>query len=215
MPPKQFHTLFEPSVPASLIECIADLLKYEPNARLTSEQCMNHRYLCETAPPPPPSPTTSRPPAPTNGSLSRHYVPNRGDTNLPSIEPRTIPPSNSYQSPALTFRSPPRIYADIGSPSSPGSVSPSPLSPQIATASPTLQPPRSSTTSHLVDQLRGLDLPTDELSAYGQRNPRAGRHSPPRHPGPDQWTQDRQHRRQDHQHLPEGLPYFPSIPRGT
>lgn len=214
MPPKPLHTLFEPTVPPSLIECIADLLKYEPSARLTSEECVNHRYLRETSPPKSPT-TTSRPLTLANGGPSNQNVPNRGDTSLPSIQPRTIPHSQSSHSPALAFRSPPQIYADIGSPSSPSLMSPSPLSPHIAAASP--QPPRSSTTSHLVDQLRDLDLPTDELSAYGQR-PQAERRpsSPSRHHGLDQWAQDRQqqYRYQDEQ-MQEGLSFrfhFPKDP---
>lgn len=49
--------MFDRSIPLSLIECIADLLKYDPDVRLTSRQCLEHPYLVETSvgniPPPP------------------------------------------------------------------------------------------------------------------------------------------------------------------
>ncbi|KAG6911968.1 hypothetical protein DXG01_000216 [Tephrocybe rancida] len=48
--PKDVHTLFERNVPLSLIHCIRDLLKYDPNKRLTSHQCLEHAYLHETIP---------------------------------------------------------------------------------------------------------------------------------------------------------------------
>lgn len=50
MPPKDFFSLFDRTVPLSLIHCIRDLLKYDPDARLTSRQCLHHPYLLETAP---------------------------------------------------------------------------------------------------------------------------------------------------------------------
>ncbi|KAF7784310.1 hypothetical protein Agabi119p4_475 [Agaricus bisporus var. burnettii] len=48
--PKDIHSLFERTVPASLIHCIRDLLKYDPDQRLTSRQCLEHPYLLETLP---------------------------------------------------------------------------------------------------------------------------------------------------------------------
>jgi meiosis induction protein kinase IME2/SME1 len=48
--PKNIYSLFDRTVPAKLIECIADLLKYDPEARLTSRQCLEHPYLLETIP---------------------------------------------------------------------------------------------------------------------------------------------------------------------
>ncbi|KAF8213054.1 kinase-like domain-containing protein [Mycena galopus ATCC 62051] len=62
--PKNIHSLLpmEPrfsAIPASLMHCIRDLLKYDPAARLTSRQCLEHPYLRETTPrnniPPPPT----------------------------------------------------------------------------------------------------------------------------------------------------------------
>ncbi|KAJ7225522.1 kinase-like domain-containing protein [Mycena pura] len=53
--PKNIYSLFPiephfPAVPVSLVYCIRDLLKYEPGARLTSRQCLDHPYLRETTP---------------------------------------------------------------------------------------------------------------------------------------------------------------------
>ncbi|KAF8922562.1 kinase-like domain-containing protein [Mucidula mucida] len=50
MRPQPFFSLFERTVPPSLIHCIRDLLKYDPDARLTSRQCLHHQYLLETTP---------------------------------------------------------------------------------------------------------------------------------------------------------------------
>ena len=48
--PKHFESLFEKTVPRSLVQCIRDLLRYDPDTRLTSRQCLNHPYLQETVP---------------------------------------------------------------------------------------------------------------------------------------------------------------------
>ncbi|KAJ6621741.1 kinase-like domain-containing protein [Mycena sp. CBHHK59/15] len=53
--PKNIYALFPiephyPAIPVSLVHCIRDLLKYEPEARLTSRQCLDHAYLRETTP---------------------------------------------------------------------------------------------------------------------------------------------------------------------
>ncbi|KAH9982906.1 kinase-like domain-containing protein [Lactifluus volemus] len=47
VPPRDIASLFDPSVPPRLVECIADLLKYDPAARLTSFDCLKHPYLLE------------------------------------------------------------------------------------------------------------------------------------------------------------------------
>lgn len=49
-PPRDISLLFDPSVPRSLIHCIRGLLRYDPDARLTSRQCIEHPYLLETTP---------------------------------------------------------------------------------------------------------------------------------------------------------------------
>ncbi|KII94391.1 hypothetical protein PLICRDRAFT_50360 [Plicaturopsis crispa FD-325 SS-3] len=89
--PVNFQKLFDQSVPHKLVECISDLLKYDPETRLTSKQCLEHPYLLETTPrnlgvlsiPTPPPTAPSKPP---NG------------VSLPIAAPRSVPPSHSYQS---------------------------------------------------------------------------------------------------------------------
>lgn len=93
-----------------LVDCIVDLLKYDPERRLTSEQCLTHPYLLETAhlnnpPGPPRSPVQ----VPVNGHsvYSKLLYPNGVSpaSSLPSISPRIIPPSkvdfSSSQAPVL------------------------------------------------------------------------------------------------------------------
>jgi serine/threonine protein kinase len=48
--PKHFESLFDETVPRSLIQCIRDLLRYDPDLRLKSRECLNHLYLQETVP---------------------------------------------------------------------------------------------------------------------------------------------------------------------
>ena len=50
MQPKNIHDFFDRSVPVKLVECIADLLKYDPGSRLTARQCLEHPYLVEIMP---------------------------------------------------------------------------------------------------------------------------------------------------------------------
>jgi serine/threonine protein kinase len=61
--PKSIHALFDRSVPLKLVECITDLLKYDPDTRLTARQCLDHPYLAETMlKNNPPIPISSPPP---------------------------------------------------------------------------------------------------------------------------------------------------------
>jgi meiosis induction protein kinase IME2/SME1 len=48
--PVHFVSLFPPSTPISLVDCIQDLLRYNPKARLTAEDCLNHPYFHLTQP---------------------------------------------------------------------------------------------------------------------------------------------------------------------
>jgi meiosis induction protein kinase IME2/SME1 len=45
-----FTSLFSPATPISLIDCIANLLRYNPRYRLTSAQCLDHPYYHLTLP---------------------------------------------------------------------------------------------------------------------------------------------------------------------
>ncbi|GAA5962106.1 hypothetical protein JCM3765_005523 [Sporobolomyces pararoseus] len=48
--PRTFANLFDHNVvPIQLIDCIQDLLRYEPKARLTTRQCLEHSYFREVA----------------------------------------------------------------------------------------------------------------------------------------------------------------------
>ncbi|KAF8761179.1 Protein tyrosine kinase [Rhizoctonia solani] len=71
--PTPLAQCFSKNVPRSLIECIEDLLRYDPAERLTAKQCLVHPFLAETAPrqPQPPPlhqrvapPSTHRLPSP-------------------------------------------------------------------------------------------------------------------------------------------------------
>ncbi|PWZ02302.1 Pkinase-domain-containing protein [Testicularia cyperi] len=48
--PIRFSRLFSERVPRSLVDCIEDLLRYDPKARLTSSDCLRHEYLTVEAP---------------------------------------------------------------------------------------------------------------------------------------------------------------------
>ncbi|KAG8753229.1 hypothetical protein FRC12_011611 [Ceratobasidium sp. 428] len=78
--PTPLSRYFTEAVPRSLIECIEDLLRYDPNERLTAKECLSHRFLAETAPnqPVPPllrTPVTPLPPAPSSTHRQYHHIP--------------------------------------------------------------------------------------------------------------------------------------------
>ncbi|KAM0793090.1 hypothetical protein ACM66B_000572 [Microbotryomycetes sp. NB124-2] len=99
IPPRPFVSLFDTNlVSMQMIDCIADLLRFEPKARLTTQQCLDHAYFREVAyryaPYRPPTSTAHVPvgangiPARTNGSSlsSAHSDPSA----------RSLPPSHSH-----------------------------------------------------------------------------------------------------------------------
>ncbi|KAF8140267.1 Pkinase-domain-containing protein [Boletus edulis] len=95
--PRDIFSYFDRNVPRKLVECISDLLKYDPDARLTSRQCLEHPYLIEALPQnmPPMPPALYVQTLPT--------TPSRLHTNgapfiTPSASPRSIPPSHSHNS---------------------------------------------------------------------------------------------------------------------
>ena len=94
--PIRFSTLFSSRIPSSLVECIQDLLRYDPKARLTSQDCLKHPYMVRDAPrlrPPQAKPVVSA------------TSPIRKPTVMPTIQladrmpdyasRRAIPPSHS------------------------------------------------------------------------------------------------------------------------
>ncbi|KAI0094882.1 kinase-like domain-containing protein [Irpex rosettiformis] len=105
MQPRNIYDMFDRNVPLKLIDCIVDLLKYNPDIRLSSLDCLQHPYLLETAPrnspPGPPTlPVARNPAAEASRAQARtgnvgHGV-NGSNTSLPSIAPRNVPPSHSH-----------------------------------------------------------------------------------------------------------------------
>ncbi|EIW86733.1 Pkinase-domain-containing protein [Coniophora puteana RWD-64-598 SS2] len=96
--PRDIYSYFERSVPRRLIECISDLLKYDPDRRLTSQDCLDHPYLAEAlprnTPPMPPALQVQVGPA----TLSRTSLPSGVHPLTPGTSPRNIPPSHSHSS---------------------------------------------------------------------------------------------------------------------
>lgn len=96
-PPRDIYSYFDPSVPRKLVDCISDLLKYDPDVRLTSRQCLEHPYLIEAlpgnVPPMPPALHSQTLPSTPSKSVSNgiHHI-------TPSTSPRHIPPSHSHPS---------------------------------------------------------------------------------------------------------------------
>ncbi|KAI9512554.1 Pkinase-domain-containing protein [Russula earlei] len=79
--PKDLVSLFDPSVPPRLIECIADLLKYDPSSRLTSLGCLEHPYVLDAIE----MSHSNIPPALfTSSSLSGHSTPISQSTGSPA-----------------------------------------------------------------------------------------------------------------------------------
>lgn len=48
--PRNIYAMFDKMTPRRLVECISDLLKFDPSLRLTSQQCLAHEYLREYLP---------------------------------------------------------------------------------------------------------------------------------------------------------------------
>ncbi|TFK77106.1 Pkinase-domain-containing protein [Pluteus cervinus] len=95
--PKDINLFFDPNVPRSLIQCIRDLLRYNPDARLTSRQCLDHPYLLETSP---------RNHIPMLASLESGVLPlppsqhpNGSHSSIPSLTPRNVPHSHPHSVP--------------------------------------------------------------------------------------------------------------------
>ncbi|KAL0581619.1 Serine/threonine protein kinase [Marasmius crinis-equi] len=120
MPPRDIHDLFDRSVPLSLVHCIRDLLRYEPEARLTSRQCLSHPYLVESLPRnniPLPSGVRISTSLPYVSSQSRNGILPSPSGTLSSLSPRSVPPSHSLPNSTTTHRAP--FYPTEHSPHSP------------------------------------------------------------------------------------------------
>ncbi|KAK4685792.1 meiosis induction protein kinase IME2/SME1, partial [Tremellales sp. Uapishka_1] len=173
-PPVRFRGLFQDSVPQSLVDCIADLLLYNPKYRLTSAQCVDHPYFQETLPhlhraaqlPRIPF-SQGQPPAGSRPLQPELYAP-----------PRQLPPSHSHAHhdprPAFANGDMRTLPPPVGTPDNASQNGQQRL----------FFPPHHNSlhggpgenerilgASALVHQLRELDLPTEDLSSYGHRAP--------------------------------------------
>ncbi|KAK4058182.1 Serine/threonine protein kinase [Microbotryomycetes sp. JL221] len=104
IPPRTFVSLFDTNlVSMQMIDCIADLLRFEPKARLTTQQCLDHAYFREVAYRYAPY----RPPTSTAPSLSNGIAPRVNGTTASSSQSeqsaRQLPPSHSLNSARPAF----------------------------------------------------------------------------------------------------------------
>jgi len=88
-----FYSLFDVSIPRSLIDCIAALLRYEPEARLTARDCLEHQYFIETTPRFT-YPTSLHVPSGFPGSASSSKSSRLNQ--LSTLSPRSLPPSHAH-----------------------------------------------------------------------------------------------------------------------
>ncbi|KAJ6604642.1 kinase-like domain-containing protein [Mycena vulgaris] len=117
--PKNIYALFPieshfPAVPVSLVHCIRDLLKYEPGARLTSRQCLDHPYLRETTPRnniplPPGLRVAASAPSPLRSAVPSSVSPSSNSSRSHDAEPSTNGHRISSTPPALQRTRPLRL----------------------------------------------------------------------------------------------------------
>lgn len=96
MPPRKMITLFDTNVvPPQLVDLIVDLLRFEPKARLNTQQCLDHAYFREVAYRYAPY----RPPASSLRPAASHLsISTAGHAELAQPSPRYLPPSHSNSS---------------------------------------------------------------------------------------------------------------------
>ncbi|PWN44898.1 kinase-like protein [Ceraceosorus guamensis] len=99
--PFNFAALFKSNVPLLLIECVQDLIRYDPDARLTTLQCMQHPYYTQVAPRllPPQARAPAPQPTPSQRVPQAHPPPIPADRMAvdPASPQRALPPSHSNQ----------------------------------------------------------------------------------------------------------------------
>lgn len=114
--PINFSRLFSERVPRSLVDCIEDLLRYDPKARLTSKDCLEHEYMKVDAPrlrPPQAKPVVSatapmRSPAPfvANSGVSRPVPPSHSTPYSPQAAKPPFGAADSNLKPLAMLRQP-------------------------------------------------------------------------------------------------------------
>lgn len=116
-PPMDFVQLFDmSSIPIQLVDCLHELLRYEPTARLTTLQCLAHAYFTDVAPrliPPSlsgagmlnarlmngaPSPRSNGPYHPPSHLLTPNSGQQYMSVDLPSISPQIVPTTHNQGS---------------------------------------------------------------------------------------------------------------------
>jgi meiosis induction protein kinase IME2/SME1 len=175
--PLQLRALFPKETPRSLIDCVANLLRYNPRYRMTSDDCMTHLYFREVmphlqrVPPLPRIPFSWGQPSP-RPTPSAQQPPMEPNLNVPS---RPLPPSHSHHEPHSAFANgdmrtlpPPEstVETPVGELITPNGP---PSGTYFTRPYPQEAEQRAYGASALVRQLRELDLPTDDLASYGAR----------------------------------------------
>ncbi|KAL5534244.1 hypothetical protein ACEPAG_706 [Sanghuangporus baumii] len=88
--PVPFQSLFDRNIPRSLIQCVSDLLKYDPDMRLTCRDCLEHPYISETMP-------GNIPPGPQVPlQISIDFLAVKPAPSMTSVSPRSLPVSHSH-----------------------------------------------------------------------------------------------------------------------
>jgi meiosis induction protein kinase IME2/SME1 len=159
--PANFRGLFDARVPQSLVDCIADLLRWNPAARLTSEQCIDHPYFHETIPHLQRTPPLPRIPFSQGQPAMLPQMERPAALDAP---PRSVPPSHSQHT------GPRPAFANGDTRVLPPPVA-TPENMNRIFLPPGHYRPDASAASALVNQLRELDLPTADLGSYGTRQP--------------------------------------------
>ncbi|WWC86427.1 uncharacterized protein L201_001304 [Kwoniella dendrophila CBS 6074] len=217
--PARFRGLFGESVPQSLVDCIHDLLRYNPKYRLTSAQCIDHAYFHETlphlqqTPPLPRIPFSHGQPAP---GVLRNLP-----TEIAQAPPRQVPPSHSHTPvearPAFANGDMRTLPPPVGTPDS-ASPAASRFFPPAHMASQSPDMRAYSSASALVHQLRELDLPTDDLASYGDRPAASPALAQAQQIDPrsrsQQWAQDVAHSAR-HPTAPQSTVYDGSVYEGS
>ncbi|KAL7419283.1 Serine/threonine protein kinase [Cryptotrichosporon argae] len=165
--PVRFRSLFPESTPQSLVDCIEDLLRYNPYYRMTSAQCVDHPYFHETLPHLQQMPPVPRIPF----ALGQPAAPAAGVQQGLSAPPRQLPPSHAHHAhaarPAFANGDMRTLPPPVGTPE--GMVHLGHAAPQPHLFDHRDNDSRGFGASALVSQLRELELPTDELNQYGNR----------------------------------------------
>ena len=198
--PLDFRKLFDARVPQSLVDCIADLLRWNPAARLTSEQCIDHPYFHETIP------HLQRTPPLTQIPFSSGQPPVVPPMERPApldAPPRSVPPSHSHHTgarPAFANGETRVLPPPVATPENMNRIF----------LPPGHYRPDASAASALVNQLRELDLPTAELASYGTRQPVRAEETFGQRPAPHAPYLEEPKRRQ-----PSGSVYDGSVYEGS